>query len=129
MSADLAGAISEFDRCIQERDRRGAELILDDGYALVLVTPSPAVMPRERWLDVLGDYVVHEYVVEEQLVDQEGDEAAVLTKARMRATVLGESRDGTFIISDFWRLRDGRWRVWRRHSTPLSAGELPGTTE
>ena len=129
MSADLTDAIDELDRCIRERDRGGAERILDDAYALVLVTPAPALMPRQRWLEVLEDYLVHEYVVEEQQVDEDGDDAAVLTRARMRATVLGEPRDGTFVISDFWRRRDGRWRVWRRHSTPLSAGEMPGVTE
>jgi hypothetical protein len=70
--------------------------------------------------------VVHEYSIEEQIVDEDGDEAAVITRARMRATVLGEDRDGVFVISDFWRLRQERWRVWRRHSTPLSAAAMPG---
>ena len=124
--ADLTDAMAEFQRCIQERDRPGAELVLDEDYALVRVNPTLGVMPREQWLEVLKDYVVHDYVVDEQQIDEDGDEAAVLTKAQMLATVLGEPRNGTFIISDVWRRRDGRWRVWRRHSTPLSAGELPG---
>ena len=83
-------------------------------------------MERERWLEVLADYVVHSYVVEERLVTVEGDVAAVLHRASMRATVLGEDRSGTFVISDVWRRPAGRWVVWRRHSTPLSAGTIPG---
>lgn len=122
----LADAIAQFDRCVQERDRSTAETLLDSTYALVLVAPSRAVMPRERWLDVLPDYVVHEYVVEEQIVDEDRDHGAVLTRVRMRATALGEDRSGVFVISDIWRKFDGVWRLWRRHSTPMSAGAMPG---
>ena len=93
------------------------QLVLDPDYALVRVNPALGVMPRQQWLEVLEDYVVHEYIVDEQQIDQDGDEAAVLTKVQMLATVLGEPRNGTFVISDIWRRRDGRWRVWRRHST------------
>lgn len=120
--------MQKFQRCIEERDRSAAEEILDSSYALVLVTPGTAVMPRDRWLDVLLDYTVHEYVVEEQIVDEDGDFAAVLARIRMRATVLGEDRSGAFVISDFWRKLDGSWKVWRRHSTPLDAGRMPGAS-
>jgi hypothetical protein len=82
-------------------------------------------MPRARWLEVLEDYHVHAYSVADQRVDESDGLAAVLSKVHMRATVLGEDRSGTFVISDVWRLRDG-WRVWRRHSSPLTAGEMPG---
>lgn len=90
--------------------------LLDDDYALVLVTPTLAVMPRARWLEVLPDYLVHEYGVDEQVVDQDGDCATVLHRARMTATVRGEDRSGMFVISDVWRRRDRRWLLWRRHS-------------
>ncbi len=125
MDDRLLAAISDFQNCIEKRDRAGAERVLDDEYRLVLVAPSKAVMPRDRWLDVLPDYIVHEYVVEEQIVDHDDAIAAVLQRVRMSATVLGEDRSGVFILSDVWRKRDGAWRVWRRHSTPLSAGSMP----
>ena len=127
MPDDLIRRMEEFQRCIEARDRTAAEQILDEGYALVCVQPGPAMMPRERWLEVLEHYVVHSYEVQEQLIDSDGDCAAVFSRARMEATVLGEDRSGVFVISDVWRRRDGTWRVWRRHSTPLSAGVLPGT--
>ena len=31
------------------------------------------------------------------------------------------------LVRDVWRRRDGEWKIWRRHSTPLAAGQLPGT--
>ena len=56
----------------------------------------------------------------------EDDLAVVLHRDRMQATVLGEDRSGTFIITDVWRKGNDGWRVWRRHSTRLAAGRLPG---
>ena len=117
----------EFERCVIERDVGAAENVLAADFALVLVHPVPAVMPRSRWLEVLGDYVVHEWVVEEHRLDDDGNGcAALLQRVRLRATVLGEDRSGPLVISDVWRRREGSWRIWRRHSTPLSAGAMPG---
>ncbi len=64
MLEDLQKRMQAFQRCIEERDRRTAEGILDNDYALVLVYPSRAVVPRDRWLEVLRDYIVHSYEVE-----------------------------------------------------------------
>lgn len=44
----------------------------------------------------------------------------------LEATVLGKDRSGTLVISDIWLPQADGWRVWRRHSTPLSAGDMPG---
>lgn len=126
MNDQLAASMAEFQRCIEARDRAGAGRVLDNDYALALVTPARAVMPRDRWLEVLQDYVVRDYVVEEQIVDEDRDCAVVIHRVRMSATVLGEDRSGSFVISDVWRRRGDGWRVWRRHSTSLSAGPMPG---
>ena len=83
-------------------------------------------MPRARWLEVLPDYVVHDYRVEERFVDVADDLAAVLQRVWMHATVLGEDRSGTLVISDFWRRTADGWRIWKRHSTPFAAGRMPG---
>lgn len=123
---DLTAAMTRFDDAVRQRDHSAAEEVLDADFALVLVHPAPAVMPRARWLGTLGDYVVHSYIIEEQHVDRSEDVAAVLSKVRMQATVLGQDRSGLFIITDVWRLRADRWQIWRRHSSPLTAGELPG---
>ena len=123
---ELDTACAEFDRAVTQRDHDVAERILHPEFALVLVHPTPAVMPRQRWLETLDDYIVDEWEVEEALLDSSDDIAAVLRRVRMQATVLGEDRSGTFIVSDTW-LRTGLgWQVWRRHSTPLQAGRMPG---
>jgi hypothetical protein len=119
--------LDEFQRVIEARDVPAAEQVLDEQYALVLVQPTPAVVTRAQWLSALPDYVVHEWTVQERVLDVDGDCAAVLQRGFQRAVVQGQSRDGLFVISDIWRRREGVWRVWRRHSTPLSAGPMPIT--
>ena len=124
-SEDLQQRSEAFQRCIQHRDVTAADEILDADYALVLVHPAPAVMPKARWIATLPDYIVHEYEVLDVVSDIDGDCATILQRVRQRATVLGVDRSGVFVLSDIWRDRDDRWRIWRRHSTPLDAGEMP----
>lgn len=126
MTDDIEASMVAFQRAVEERDEALAGEVLDDDFCLVLVAPSRAVMARARWLEVLKDYTVHEYSVDEFLVDEDRDCAVALHRVRMRATVLGQDRSGTFVITDVWRKRDGRWRLWRRHSTPFSAAAMPG---
>ena len=123
---DLEARIEAFQKCIEERDNVTAERILHPEYALVLVQPSRAVMPRKQWLEALPEYAVHEYAVEERLIDVAGDLAAVLQRVGMRATVAGQDRSGMFVISDVWRRSSDGWQIWRRHSTPFDAGRMPG---
>ena len=126
MATELDNACADFDRAVIQRDHEAAECVLHPDFRLVLVHPTPAIMPRERWLETLDDYVVDEWEVEEELRDASDDVAAVLRRIRMRATVLGEDRSGTFIVSDTWLRTSPGWQVWRRHSTPLQAGPMPG---
>lgn len=114
-----------WQRSIEQRDVGAASGYLDDDYALELVQPNRAVFRRDAWLEMLREYVVSEYAVDEQIVDVEGELAIVMHRARMQAMVFGADRSGTFVITDVWRRRAGVWKVWRRHSTPLAAGAMP----
>jgi hypothetical protein len=126
MDEELQRQLANFQACIERRDEPLARSVLDEGYALMLVVPQPAVVPRSRWLEVLPDYVVHSYAVKHVEVDVDGDVAVVLQRVQMEATVLGEDRSGMFVLTDVWLRRPIGWRLWRRHSTPHSAGPMPG---
>ena len=105
-----------------------ADGVLHANYALVPMQPAKALMPRTRWLEILPEYVVHDYAVEDEVADVDGGLAVFLHRDRVRVTVLGEDRSGTFIITDVWRHGNDGWHVWRRHSTLLAAGRLPGVS-
>jgi hypothetical protein len=117
--------MSQFQWAIEARDNAAADDVLHRDYALCLVVPVSVVIPRALWLATLPAYVVHEWTVEEQQVEVSGDVAAVLQRGSQRATVHGQPRDGLFVLTDIWLRENGIWRVWRRHSTPLTAGGVP----
>ena len=95
---DLAVRSDDFDRVVLTRDRELAAEVLAEDYALVLVHPEPAVVPRSAWIEMLPDYVVHEWEVQEQKIEVRNDVGAVLQRIRMEATVLGQDRSGPFVV-------------------------------
>lgn len=124
---ELEAAQHAWQDAIECRDVTAAEGLLHDEYSLVLVHPRPTLVPRRQWLELLPHYHVHEYAIHNQHTDLDGDTAASLQQIYQRATVLGEDRTGMFIITDLWRLVEGTWRVWKRHSTPIAPDLLPST--
>ena len=110
-----------WDLAFRNRDELAAADLLAPDFTQELVHPVRNVMTRSVWLEVLPDYVIHEWDVEDRIVDVDGDVGALLQRVRMRATVMGEDRSGVLVLTDLWRRVDGEWRVWRRHSTPLVA--------
>ena len=114
-----------WQRAIEARDREAAAAILADDYALVVTHPQPAVMPRDEWLHLLPDYHVSAYEVEHRSVEIRNGVAVVTQRANTTAVVSGSDRSGLFVLVDIWVADEGTWRVWRRVSTPLSAGVLP----
>ena len=128
-AVELLAQAARWEQAVRDRDEALAAELLAPGFAVELVEPVRTVMSRAVWLEVLSDYVVHEWSVEEQIVDLDGDVAALLQRVRMRTTVMGEDRSGVYVLTDLWRREGGEWRVWRRHSTPLLPGRPPSDTD
>lgn len=61
MESDLVAAIDRFLACGERRDVAGADALLHGRYALVPVQPHEVVMPRDRWLPLPPDYLIHRY--------------------------------------------------------------------
>ena len=122
---DLLRRAELWDAAFRDRDEFAAADLLDPEFTQELVHPVRNVMTRSVWLEVLPDYVIHEWDVEDRIVDVDGDMAALLQRVRMRATVMGEDRSGVWVLSDLWRRVGGAWRVWRRHSPPLTPAGRP----
>ena len=114
-----------WQRAIEARDAEAADAILAEDYALVVTHPEPVVMPREEWLRLLPDYDVRGYEIHHRSVEVRDGVASVVQRVEMDALVAGVDRSGLFVLVDIWVDAGGAWRVWRRHSTPLSAGAMP----
>ena len=122
---DILERAEAWQRTIETRDPEAAAEFLANDYALVVTHPEAAVMPREEWLRVLPSYEVSAYEIHHRTLDTRDGVAVVVQRVDMRGVVFGADRSGVFILVDVWIDVTGTWRVWRRHSTPLSAGSLP----
>jgi ketosteroid isomerase-like protein len=125
VEAQIGDLTDRWQVTIQARDPEGAARFLCDDYALVILQPQPAVVRRDEWLRMLPDYVVSGYSVEERIVEAGSDLCTVFQRVGQTAQVKGVERSGIFILVDVWVREADAWRVWRRHSTPLSAGATP----
>jgi len=115
----------QWQLAIESRDPEEAARFLSDDYALVILQPQPVVVGRDEWLRMLPDYVVTGYSVEERIVETSPELCTVFQRAHQTALVQGVERSGIFILVDVWVREADEWRVWRRHSAPLSAGTAP----
>lgn len=122
---EILARADAWQRALAARDPEAAGEFLAADYALVVTVPEVAVVPRKQWLGLLPDYEVREYAIEHRDVEIRGDLAVVVQRVEMTAVVAGADRSGVFVLVDVWIDDDGAWRVWRRHSTPLSAGAMP----
>jgi hypothetical protein len=120
----IADRTDRWQLTIEARDPEGAARFLSEDFALVILQPQPAVVRRAEWLRMLPEYVVSGYSVEERMIETGRDLCTVFQRVDQTALVKGVERSGIFILVDVW-VRQDEWRVWRRHSTPLSAGPAP----
>lgn len=119
--AEVRATAQRWSEAIAQRDAATAEQSLGAEYALY--APGIGVMPRDRWLAALPQYVVHEYAFDDVVVHVYGGDAAVMrSRYRQRATVAGQDRSGTMLVTDVWVKRDGRWQVVARHTSWLDQG-------
>ena len=127
MSAEdeILSRADAWQRAIEARDPVAAAKYLADDYALVVTNPEQAVMPREEWLRLLPDYDMRSYDIQHREVSVRAGVGVVVQRVTMTAVVAGADRSGTFVLVDLWSEEEGGWRVWRRHSTPLTAGAVP----
>lgn len=90
---------------------------------------GPFVMTREEWLDAIQKRkLIH--------IDIEISDATILdqvmvgtVEARWRIEYLGREILDCVMLTDVWVFDEGRWRVLRRHSTPIPAKQCIGNSE
>ena len=125
VEAEIEKRTDLWQLAIEARDTEQVAEFLANDYALIILQPNPAIVKREEWLRMLPDYDVRSYSVEERIVDGARDVYTVFQRVDQTAIVKGADRSGIFVLVDVWVREAAAWRVWRRHSTPLSAGPAP----
>jgi ketosteroid isomerase-like protein len=125
LETEIGERTDRWQLTIEARDPEAAAEFLADDFALVILQPQAAVVRREEWLRMLPDYDVRGYAVEERIVEVAHDLCTVFQRVDQTAVVKGVERSGIFILVDVWARDAEEWRVMRRHSCPLTAGDAP----
>jgi ketosteroid isomerase-like protein len=100
---------------VQAHDRERLESIVAREFSLVGRSDEKS---REEWLDEWsGSYVIDEWRYEEIEVELYGNTAVLSSRYSQTARHDDADRSGSYLVTDVWVRRDGRWQVVRRHAT------------
>ncbi len=117
---EVRTAAVEWDAAIVRRDVEAAAQFLAPEYSLM--APGIGEMPRAKWLENLPGYVIHENAFTDVQLHTYGDTAVLRSRYMQRATVAGQDRSGSMLVTDVWVKRD-RWQIVARHTSWLEAGQ------
>jgi ketosteroid isomerase-like protein len=102
-------------RAVQGHDRERLESIVGREFTLVGRSDEKS---REEWLDDWsGPYVIDDWRYEEIEIELYGNTAVLSSRYSQTARHDGDDRSGSYLVTDVWVRRDGRWQVVRRHAT------------
>ncbi len=118
--ASLIELQNEWMSAWQRLDFARLEEILAPEFTLTSAR-TDQLMSRADWLRNLDQVRNESFSYSDFRVDVFGD-AAVVRSRMTQVAMVGEQRwDGTFVLTDVWIRRAGRWQVVARHSsTPPS---------
>ena len=106
--------------CAKDLDRLSA--MVHPNFVLIGSRATGAFeLHREEWLDAIQkrELVSIELTIKDATVL---DQVMVGTvDARWRVKYLGREIEDRVLLTDVWVFDEGRWRVVRRHSTPIPA--------
>jgi hypothetical protein len=106
------------------KDMEQLRLLVHPRFVLIGTrSTGPFTMNRDEWLDAIQrrELVRIELEIVDALVL---DQAMVGTvQAKWCLKYLGREVEDSVLLTDVWVFDDGRWRVVRRHSSPVPAGD------
>jgi hypothetical protein len=105
----------------RERDLEFLERHLAEEFTLTTGRPEAEVRARGEWLEVTQEsYVIDSFDFDEIDVRVYGHVAVVASRYRQKASMGDLDRTGSYLMTDVWVRRKGRWQLVCRHSTALS---------
>jgi hypothetical protein len=109
----------ELTRAAQAHDFERLEALLGKEFSLI---GAVGELDRGALLgDVAARYAIEDFAYEEIDVEVYGDTAVLSSRYHQTAELDGRDLSGSFLVTDVWVRRDGRWQAVRRHATATAA--------
>ena len=100
----------------RREDRAALEAILAPEFTLTSAR-TDQIVDRADWLGMLSRVKNESFEYSDFRIDVFGDAAVVRSRLSQVARVGDQPWDATFMLTDVWIRRDGRWQVVARHSS------------
>ncbi len=116
-----------FAEAIKTQDTVQTKKFQSETYFLsIAVQGMPLqIVPKERWLSGLKDYVTESFSIDDIKVNVYGNTAVAILLYSQKAIVHGQDRSAQFVLTDIWVKENKRWMIVERHS---SRPEMPAVT-
>lgn len=108
-----------FAELVKSQDTNQIKKLQSETYFLAVgVQGKPLqIIPRNRWLKNLKNYVVDSYSIDDMKVNVYGNSAVALMLFTQKATSYGQDRSAQFLLTDIWVKEDNGWVIAERHSS------------
>ena len=120
---DVATLEGEWRDALLQKDEEALRRLIHPQYKLVGIRSTGSVaVDLEQWIAALRRMDIA--ALEVRVTDCVAlDNVIVATvDAQWKVRYLGQPIDERVLLTDVWVREDGRWRVVRRHSSPVPAG-------
>lgn len=107
----------------QRQDRTAIEAILAPEFTLTSAR-TDQIVDRAGWLGLLDRVKNVSFEYTDFRIDVFGDAAVVRSRMSQVARVDDQPWDATFMLTDVWIRRGGRWQVVARHSSTPPAKDF-----
>jgi ketosteroid isomerase-like protein len=126
-ASDIRALEQQWGASFLSGDRAFSLGILAPEFRLMRAEGGKVLMtPRDRWFAMLENYTMHSFEARVTDVTVAGNTAVATVEGGWKVSYPGRgTREETFILSDTWVKRDGRWQVVYRHSTPFGTRTTP----
>jgi ketosteroid isomerase-like protein len=90
---------------------------------------GPFTLSREEWLEAIEkrELISIDIDIRDAVVFQ--DVMVGTVEARWRVSYLGRPIEDSVLLTDVWVREDDRWKVVRRHSSPIPVGDRRSRTD
>jgi ketosteroid isomerase-like protein len=124
VTADLEALSVRFMEAVRDRELEWLEEHLGAAFTLTTARAGAPARGRDEWLAITAErYVIEKFAFDEIEVLGYGTVGVVRSRYRQRGTMDGADRTQTFLMTDVWVERDGRWQLVTRHVSPLAPGD------
>jgi ketosteroid isomerase-like protein len=124
-ASEIADVERRWQEAVRDRDLPVLEALLGPEFTLTTGRPGAPVRTREEYLRITAtDYVIRDFAFEALEVLALGADAAVVrSRYRQTGSMAGEDRSQTFVMTDVFGRRAGRWVAITRHASALAPGD------